>query len=99
MSAPTSTHDQSSDREQPGAEADLWESRLLALNALVELARHQAVARPAPGDATYRLEHALSKVRQAVGGGEPDSRDTVDAAVTAFGEALASLSTSNEQRQ
>ena len=99
MPIETGPQGQSGTHEHASAEANLWESRLLALNALVELARQHAVEQPAPGGDGYRLEHALCEVRQALGDAVTENRETLDAAVTAFGEALASLNARVEHRQ
>ncbi len=84
--------------EPPDTDASAWEARLLALNALVELARHHGVAATPPGHESYRLERAIAAVRQAIAGDGSADRANVDAAATALGEAMAGLDAGIGQR-
>ena len=76
-----------------------WEARLLALNALVDLARQHAVADEASREQAYRLERALGAVTSAVAAPSPAAAETVHAAVAAFGETLGSLGSGAEHRR
>jgi len=81
------------------ADAASWETRLLALNALVEVARQHAVAEDAARDDGYRLERALSAVNRAVTAPAPADADPLGDAVKHLGETLAGLGGASEHRR
>ena len=79
-------------------EAQRWESRLLAIDALIELARQQALDEPGSCSESDRLGRAIGALRDACDARQSADIHRIEAAVRDFAEIVAGPEDLQEQR-